>query len=259
MVIAGIVAGGKGTRMSAAGSGACSYETHGSGACALAQGSLPKQFMEIGGRPIIIHTIERFLDSPDIDAVIIGVNADWEDYLKSLLKESGRGRLYVVTGGVDRADTLNRIIEDAAARWTLTDADIFVTHDAVRPFVTEDIIRENVLAAGEFGVCGTAVAATDTILHSSDGHFITDIPSRSEMFQAQTPQSFRYGAYREAYGSLTAEEKNRLTDACGMFYLKGYDVRMVPGDVRNFKITYPQDLVTAESLLRQQVPLAVHT
>ncbi len=275
MVIAGIVAGGTGSRMSKAYREGAHREVIAQSASNMgAMGSIPKQFMEVGGKPIILHTIERFLESPDIDAVVIGVHPDWKEYLESLLEESllqdcrnmrnmpvqeelhheeqkaGNSQILVIAGGGDRTDTLNRIVEEAAARWQLSDEDILVTHDAVRPFVTQEIIHENVLAAREHGICGTAIAATDTILHSCDGESIADIPLRSEMYQAQTPQSFQYGIYRDVYHSLTQEELRTLTDACGMFYRKGCKVYMVPGDVRNFKITYPQDLMLAEVLVR---------
>ena len=313
MVIAGIVAGGTGSRMNKAYHESVHSKDAARGGFPVSQaGNCPKQFMEIGGKAILLHTIEKFLTSPDIDAVVVGVHPNWKKYLEELLDKFQIGEslvspelniqseasdrehalgddgnrpdvssqaseskkilavaagsdctnlsaltfakreILIVTGGGDRTDTLNRIVEAAAVRWQLSDEDIFVTHDAVRPFVTQEIIHENVFAAREYGICGTAIAATDTILHSSDGEFIEDIPLRSEMYQAQTPQSFQYGIYRDVYHGLTQEELASLTDACGMFYRKGCEVYMVPGDVRNFKITYPQDLQLAKALVRRK-------
>ncbi len=231
MVIAGIVAGGVGSRMG--------------------NSAVPKQFLEIGGKPIIMHTIEKFLVSADIDYVVVGVHADWQDYLEDLLKKyiGNRDKIRITAGGANRNDTIQKIIEKADEEWGIDDDTIFVTHDAVRPFVGLEIIKENVEAAKKYGVCDTVVVATDTIVQSDNGEYITEIPRRDEMYQGQTPQTFKYGLFREVYNSMTKEELDIVTDACKMFYLRGHKVYLVKGSVLNFKITYPFDLKMANNML----------
>lgn len=93
------------------------------------------------------------------------------------------------------------------------------------------------------------VPATDTIVESANGETISAIPNRSVLYQGQTPQSFNMGALKEMLASLTAEERDILTDACKAFVLRGRPVALVRGDVSNIKITYPQDLRVAEAML----------
>lgn len=234
MVIAGIVAGGVGSRMG-------NVQT-------------PKQFLEIGGKPIIIHTIEKFSASADIDYVVVGVHGDWQEYLEDILKSfvSDTEKIRITAGGVDRNDTIQRIIRKADEEWGIEDDTVFVTHDAVRPFVSQDIIKENVEAARKYGICGTVIAAVDTIVQSDNGEYITEMPPRSEMYQCQTPQSFKYGLFREVYSSMTKEELDTATDVCKLFYLRGFKVHMVRGSSMNFKITYPLDLKMAEFMLEME-------
>ena len=126
---------------------------------------------------------------------------------------------------------------------------VLVTHDAVRPFVSHRIIRENLQAARECGACDTVIPATDTIVRSEDGEFIAEIPNRISLYQGQTPQSFNLLQLKELMESLTREEEIILTDACKIFVLRGKKVALVRGDVANMKITYPQDMRIASALI----------
>lgn len=231
MVIAGIVAGGTGSRMG--------------------NSAVPKQFLEIRKKPIIIHTIEKFLVSENIDYIVIGVHSDWLDYMEDLIKKylNDEERIVVTAGGTHRNDTIYRIVQKANEVWNVTEDTVFVTHDAVRPFVSLKIIEDNVRAAEKYGVCDTVISATDTIVRSSNNEYITDIPVRNEMYQGQTPQSFKYGIFKEVYESMSEEELNIATDACKMFFLRDHKVELVEGSVLNFKITYPFDLKMAKTML----------
>ena len=120
----------------------------------------------------------------------------------------------------------------------------------MRPFVTEQMIRDNIRAVEEDGACDTVIPATDTIVHSTDGAFIADIPVRSELYQGQTPQSFRVAELRRTVESLTEEETQILTDACKIYAVRGKKERLVPGSPENMKITYAGDLPLAEAILR---------
>lgn len=234
MVIAGIVAGGIGSRMG--------------------NSAVPKQFLEIGEKPVIIHTIEKFLVSSDIDYVVVGVHVDWQDYMEDLIKKylNKEERVVVTAGDSNRNGTIQKIIEKAEEMWGIDEETIFVTHDAVRPFISLKIISDNVEAAKQFGVCDTVIAATDTIVQSSNQQYISEIPVRSEMYQGQTPQSFKYGIFKEVYSSMTKEELEIVTDACKMFFLRNYRVHLVEGSISNFKITYPFDLKMAKIMMEEK-------
>ena len=155
----------------------------------------------------------------------------------------------VTAGGATRNDTLLCAIRYVCARYPVDEDTILLPHDAVRPFVTEKMIEENITAVREDGACDTVIPATDTIVHSADGAFIADIPPRSELFQGQTPQSFRLLELRRTVETLTPEETETLTDACKIYAVRGKKVRLVAGSPSNMKITYADDLPLAEAIL----------
>lgn len=134
----------------------------------------------------------------------------------------------------------------------LTDDDILVSHDAVRPFVTQRIIEENVRFAREVGCVDTVVPSTDTIVVSVEGKTIDEIPPRSQFYQGQTPQSFSIKEYLEAYNALTDEQKAILTDACKVYLFNNKPVHLVMGEYSNIKITTPYDIHVAESILSER-------
>ena len=230
-IFAAILAGGVGTRMQSA--------------------EKPKQFLEVGEKPIIIHTIEKFISIENFTKILVLTPEDWVDYTRDLIEnymgtDSG---VLVLPGGSDRNETLMCALSYIEEHYKVDADTILVTHDAVRPFVTERIIRENMEAAGLYGACGTAIPATDTIVQSRDGKYMNSIPDRSCMYQQQTPQSFRVTLLKETYALLNEEERKSLTDACKILVLKGVPVYMVMGDSCNIKITYPEDLLLSEVLV----------
>ena len=231
MVFAVICAGGIGSRMGNA--------------------EKPKQYLNVGGKPIILHTIEKFVVNEEFEKIIVLVPESWISYTKDIINKHLQGieKVEVMAGGGDRNSTIMNAINYIEEKFTLDDDTIIVTHDAVRPFVTHRIIMDNIKAAVKVGACDTVIPATDTIVESIDGEKISSIPDRSKVYQGQTPQSFRAKRLKELYLSLTAEEKAILTDAAKIYLLKGEAVHLVSGEVFNIKITYPYDLTVAETLI----------
>ncbi len=231
MVIAGIVAGGIGARMG--------------------QNIMPKQFLDLAGKPVVIHTIEKFMASPEIDRIIIGVHQEWIHLMNDMVDKyfPDKKNITIVSGGSHRNETIKNIAEEAERSLGAGADTILVTHDAVRPFLSLRIIKDNIRAAEKYGVCDTVFGASDTIVQSDNGEYITDIPVRKAMYQGQTPQTFKIGIFNQVYQSMTAEELELVTDACKMFHLRGYKVHLVNGEVTNFKITYPFDLKMAQIMI----------
>lgn len=216
----------------------------------------PKQFMEIGKKPIIIHTIEKFVMNPSFERIIVLSPRQWINYTQDMIRKfiTVNDRIDVIEGGATRNETVMNSIRHIESVYGLDDDTIIVTHDSVRPFVTHRILEDNIRFAREAGACDTVIPATDTIVESADNCCISNIPDRSIMYQGQTPQSFRAKKLRDVYERLTEEEKEILTDACKILVLKGEKVRLVRGEVFNIKITYPNDLRVAESLLGGEKP-----
>jgi 2-C-methyl-D-erythritol 4-phosphate cytidylyltransferase len=232
MIYAGILAGGIGSRMGNV--------------------PLPKQFLELDGKPVIIHTVEKFLLTSDFDKIFIATPQKWISHTKDTLRKFDitDRRIKIVEGGSDRNETIMNIIYAIEEINQISDEDIIVTHDAVRPFLTSRIIKENIEHALVSGAVDTVISAIDTIISSKDASFIDNIPVRSEMYQGQTPQSFNIKLLKNAYNNLSVEDKNVLTDACKILTVANKPVKIVMGELYNIKITTPYDLKVANSIIK---------
>ena len=211
----------------------------------------PKQFLHIGQKPIIVHTLEKFYVNSKIDRIVVLCPEQWVSYTRDLLKKylAASDNINIIAGGATRNETIMNGIRFIAEQGELAEDTVVVTHDAVRPFVTHRIIEENIELAQAGYACDTVIPATDTIVESKDGQVISSIPDRSKYYQGQTPQSFRANRFKELYESLSEEEKAVLTDAAKVFVIKGEEVKLVQGETFNIKVTYPSDLKMAQSLL----------
>ena len=231
-VFAAILAGGSGTRMG--------------------NPNKPKQFWDLGGRPVIAFTVEKFCLVDGFERVIVLTPENWVNQTKDIVKRyvpQFVDRIVVTAGGAERNDTIMNAISWIEQNYGLEDDDIIVTHDAVRPFVTYRIIEENIAAAREFGACDTVIPATDTIVQSVDGQFIEAIPNRAEYYQGQTPQSFNAKRLKALFEELAEDDKAILTDACKILVLRGEKVALVRGDEANMKLTYTSDMRIARAIM----------
>ncbi|ALC82536.1 MULTISPECIES: IspD/TarI family cytidylyltransferase [Bacillus] len=235
MIYAEILAGGKGSRMGNV--------------------NMPKQFLPLNNRPIIIHTVEKFMLNGRFDKIIIVSPKEWLNHTRDILKKfiGDNDRLVVVEGGSDRNESIMSGIKYIENEFGLNDDDIIVTHDSVRPFLTHRIIEENINAAMEYDAVDTVITAVDTIIESDDSEFISDIPVRDKMYQGQTPQSFRIKKLVSLYEQLSPEQKAILTDACKICSIAGEKVKMVKGEVFNIKVTTPYDLKVANAILQERI------
>lgn len=234
MIYAEVLAGGKGTRMG--------------------NTEMPKQFLMLGDKPVFIHTLEQFILNNRIEKVLVCCPKQWISHTKDTIKKyiSDFSKIAVVEGGSTRNETIMNGCRYIEENYGLNDDDIVVTHDAVRPFITQRIIDENIDCALKYGAVDTVMEAYDTIVESEDGKVIKSIPLRNHMYQGQTPQSFNIKGMKELFASLTEEEAAILTDACKAFVIKGHDVHLVRGEVYNMKITTQHDLKIANGLLTKR-------
>lgn len=229
MVYAVILAGGSGTRMGT---------------------EVPKQFLNICSRPVIIRSADAFLDSGLCDHVIITVPAEFTDYTRSLIKQyRPDDNTDVIAGGKNRNSSLLNALEFIKQNKPYDGDTVVLTHDAVRPFINKRIIADNIKAVREFGGCNTVVKCVDTVLVSDDGKFISSVPERKKLYNAQTPQSFNFKELLNIYEKMTDDEKENMTDACSVFLKYGKKVALVDGAQNNIKITYKNDIGRAEQII----------
>jgi len=235
LIYAGILAGGIGTRMGNV--------------------PMPKQFLLLNNKPIIIHTVEKFILNDKFKKIIIATPKDWLNYTQDILKKYkiDLPKITVIEGGSDRNGTIMNIINHIESKQGLNDEDILVTHDAVRPFLTHRIIEENIEYGLKYGAVDTVIEAIDTIVESNDKKFISDIQRRDVMYQGQTPQTFNIMQLKKLYNDLTDEEKEILTDACKIFSIRNKKVKIILGELFNIKITTPFDLTVANAIIKVSI------
>ena len=231
MNFAAILAGGKGTRMG--------------------NQDKPKQYLPLGGKPILVHTVGKFLVMSEFEKVIVLAPDAWINSTKDILRKyfGSNERLLVMRGGSTRNETIMNAVDYIENNFEIDETTALVTHDSVRPFVTYRIIKDNIDVLRDFEACDTVIPASDTIVESVDGTVISNIPDRSIMYQGQTPQSFRVKTLRKQYDALSESEREILTDACKICVLRNTPVALVRGETFNIKITYPSDLKMAQALL----------
>ncbi|MBZ5573258.1 MAG: 2-C-methyl-D-erythritol 4-phosphate cytidylyltransferase [Acidobacteriia bacterium] len=208
-----------------------------------------KQFTELAGTPILIHTLRKFAASPEVTEICLALRAnEIEPFRARLEKEAFKKKVQLVEGGEHRQQS----VAHAIAAITAAPDDIVLVHDAVRPFVTEEIIREVIQAAQKYGAAIAGVPAVDTIKEvqrTAEGALITATVPREKVVMAQTPQGFRYDVLKKAFDEATADGFLG-TDEASLVERSGHEVAVVMGSARNIKITTPADLELAEFYLR---------
>ena len=215
----------------------------------------PKQFVRIGERTVLEHSLAAFEQSPHIDAILIVSHPQHLDEVRQLLPSSQHPKLRaVVAGGAERQDsTLNAL----RALAQITDSPLeqirILIHDAVRPAVSQSIIERVCTALHTHQAANLVVPVTDTLLEVNDNGTTAAMPSRARFRRVQTPQGFHAATLQHAYGVALTDPNFQATDDCGVVfrYLPEVEIALVEGEQRNIKLTYPEDLHVLHHLLEK--------
>jgi 2-C-methyl-D-erythritol 4-phosphate cytidylyltransferase len=208
-------------------------------------GDRPKQFLELAGVPIIVHTLRHFERSKQISEVITVLPAEDTAGFESLAQKFDLSKARRVVGG---GETRAQSVRNGLA--LIANAEIVAVHDGVRPFVTPEEIDEVVVAAEQSGAAVLTAAVADTIKRVEGDRIIQTI-SRAELRRALTPQCFRFNVLKHAYEQLDELESSgvEITDESMLVERLGIQIVSVAGSARNIKITNESDLAVANSLL----------
>lgn len=203
-----------------------------------------KQYLLVAGIPIVAHTIAVFDSSPLVDEIYVISPLDEIPYCRSEVVDAhGFAKVRaIVPGGAERQHS---VLNGLRAVVSPADDDVVLIHDGVRPFVTTEIIERAIETARQTDGALVAVPVKDTIKVVVDGT-IRETPPRENLWQAQTPQAFRYGVIRDAH-ERAATDGFLGTDDTSLVERLGKEVKVVMGDYRNIKITTPEDLILAEA------------
>lgn len=208
-------------------------------------GSVPKQFLALGGQPIVLHTLRILQTSPAIDEIILAVpQSDMEYCLAEIVARHHFTKVKkVVPGGKERQDSVRHALEQVHET-----VEVVLVHDAVRPFLTERMVEEVVAAARAGGAAIVALPMKDTVKQVRSDRVIERTVDRQTLWLAQTPQAFRRDWLLEAHRKAQVEGV-RATDDSYLVEWCGHPVSVVEGSGDNIKITRPEDMMIGEAIL----------
>ena len=211
--------------------------------------STPKQFLPLGGKTVLEHSVQTFNDHPGIDEVVIVTATEFIERVQAIVKDNRWTKVSaVLPGGKERFDS-----SLAAVRHFADNPDaVMLFHDAARPLVSERIISDAIKAMERYDAVDVAIPAVDTIVQCNrEGTHMESIQDRNLLWRMQTPQGFRQRTIEEAYRIALQDPQFTATDDCGtvLRYLPDVKVGIVRGSERNIKLTYADDLSLLEFLL----------
>lgn len=215
-----------------------------------AENSVPKQFLKVFNKPIIIHTLELFQENEKIHKIYISIVETHLEYMKQLVEYYHLTKVVgITTGGATGQESIYKALK--LAEKDNNPDDLVLIHDGVRPNITQEVINLNIENARINGTSITSTPAFETILFSEDGLTPKSVPYRRHTFAAQAPQTFKLGALLEAHETERKTNPNYvdIVDSCTLFTKQGKKTSMIRGNFGNIKITTIEDLYVLRALI----------
>ena len=237
MTIAVLIAGGTGARMGQ---------------------NIPKQFLNVQDKPVIVYTMERFQRNPEVDGIVVVTLPNWTEFVWAYAKQFGIAKLdRIVSGGKNGQDSIRNGLYDLSERYN-GEEDIVLIHDAIRPLVSAEVISDNIRVCREYGNAITVVPCTAAMLKTYDSISTTEQVPRDYLKTTQTPQAFFIrdivGAHKEA---LSKGITNSVA-SCTMYIELGRKLFMSNGSEKNIKLTTTEDIEIFKALLRAKKDVWMH-
>lgn len=208
---------------------------------------MPKQFLEVGGMPIIIHTMTHFARHPEVDAIVVACKEDWIDYLNDLIKQYNIPKVRaVVPGGANGFDSIHNGVV-ATAEFQKNDDDIILICDGVRPMLSEQLITNCINDTKKYGTAVPVTPAIDSLLYSEDGENCGKSYQRSTMYITQAPQGYTMERILWAHDEAYKRGITNPVSSSELFIELGETVHIFIGERFNIKVTTPEDLTTLRS------------
>ncbi|HGI2124065.1 TPA: 2-C-methyl-D-erythritol 4-phosphate cytidylyltransferase [Streptococcus agalactiae] len=207
----------------------------------------PKQFLEVHGKPIIVHTIDIFQNTEAIDAVVVVCVSDWLDYMNNLVERFNLTKVKaVVTGGETGQMSIFKGLE--AAEQLATDDAVVLIHDGVRPLINEEVINANIKSVKETGSAVTSVRAKETVVLVNDSSKISEVVDRTRSFIAKAPQSFYLSDILSVERDAISKGITDAIDSSTLMGMYNRELTIVEGPYENIKITTPDDFYMFKAL-----------
>lgn len=229
MNIAIITAGGSGKRMNT--------------------NDIPKQFLRVCNKPIIVYTMEHFENCPEIDAIIVSCIADWIPHMRKIVDDFGMKKVKaIVRGGESGQESIyNGLI--SARKLSRDTNNIVLVHDGVRPLIDEELIKENIHCVKENGSCITTASVNETVTVFSNTK-IEKVLDRNTLLHARAPQSFWLEDLLICHNKAITEKKMDFIDSCHLMNYYGYKLNVLEGPASNIKITTKQDYYIMRTIIQ---------
>ena len=235
--IALIIAGGSGNRM---------------------HQDIPKQFLNVYDKPVIVYTMEAFQRHPQIDAIEIVCLEGWHEVLRAYAKQFGISKLEnIVNGGPNGQDSIRNGLYDIAERYN-SDDDVVLIHDSIRPMVSEDVITDNIRVCREYGNAITVVPCTAAMLKTFDSTSTTEQVPRDNLKITQTPQAFFINDIVEAHKEALSKGITNSVASCTMYIELGRKLYLSQGSEKNLKLTTVEDIEIFKALLNSKKDVWMH-
>ncbi len=232
MNIAVIFAGGTGTRMNSK--------------------EKPKQFLRMHDKPIIIHTLEKFQNNENIDAIVIACIKEWINYLSYLIDYYHISKVKKIVPGGETGQMSIYAGLNAAKEISYDNNAVVLIHDGVRPLINNDVINDNIESVIHNGSAITSVNVTETIMEVNDDKSIRYIPDRTHSRLARAPQSFFLDEILSVHNKALSEGKKDFIDSCTLMSYYGKKMYLIDGPIENIKVTTPQDFYIMRAILDAQ-------
>lgn len=225
--IALIIAGGSGNRM---------------------HQDIPKQFLTVNEKPVIVYTLEAFEKHPEIDAIAVVCIEGWEQVLRAYAKQFNISKLeYVILGGINGQDSIRNGVYELERHYS-TD-DIVLIHDAIRPMVSAEIISDNIRVAREFGNAITVIPCAEAMIQTEDGIISSGSYPRDRLKRTQTPQAFHLGQICDLHRRALQKGITNSVASCTLMIEMGEQVYFSAGSEKNIKLTTVEDIDIFKALL----------
>lgn len=215
---------------------------------------MPGQYMLLGTKAIVLHTLEQFVVNPFVGRIIVAAPCNWIVYTEDLIKNNVTTdkKIDVIEGGRNKYQTIIRIARYIGMEREVMEDDICIFHDAIRPFVTQRIINDNMDKIKKCQAVSTVIPTVDTIIRSDNGKSVDDIPPKKNLYAEQTPQTFKLSSLLRVHQELDEEQENHIVNAFRSFLQRGYEVRIVEGEYSNIKIITHYDFEVANALIKEK-------
>ncbi len=202
----------------------------------------PKQYIQVNGKPILVYTLQKFQSSPAIDKIVVVADPAWQsDICTWLAAESITKFAAFAQPGTSRQGSVYNGLQACAALASAETVNVAI-HDGVRPLVSLELIAACLDTLKEYDGCMPVLSVTDTTYVSQDGKHISGLLDRSTLFSGQTPEAFRLQPYLEINKNASAEELENTRGSTEIAYKHGLNIRLIPGEYSNYKLTTPTDL-----------------